>query len=199
MAFLEAETHLKRLLARFYIDPTHSQTKRTHPDPIRTIFNENLKFPKTSKPFSLHLIPLQRGLDPSQKIPDIILLRINIFSSHDDPWRPHSSKFLFLISVISLPCARRGFFGSEKTAIFFLRLILICVFTKKMRAAISCRTIRSTRRELSRGVHFFKKCGSAKTANFLIFSVISFPKSQTGSTPLWIPMLGKLATGLTRP
>ena len=92
MGFLEAETHLKRLLARFYIDPTHSQTKQTHPDPIRTIFNENLKFPKTSKPFFLHLNPLQRGLDPSQKIPDITLLRIHIFSSHDDPWRPHSSK-----------------------------------------------------------------------------------------------------------
>ena len=97
-AFLEAETHLKRLLARFYIDPTHSQTKRTHPDPIRTIFNENLEFPKTSKPFSLHLNPLQRGVDPSQKIPDIILLRIHIFSSHDDPWRPHSSKLSFLLA-----------------------------------------------------------------------------------------------------
>ena len=158
MAFSVAGTCLKSFLARFYIDPTHSQTKQTHPEPIRTIFNENLKFPKTSKPFSLHLNPLQRGVDPSQKIPDIILLRIHIFSSHDDPWRPHSSNISFLISVISLPCARRGFFGSEKTAIFFLGPISICVFTKKMRTAISCRTVWSTRRELSRGVHFFKKC-----------------------------------------
>ena len=41
-------------------------------------------------------------------------------------------------------------------------------FTKKMRTAISCRTHRLLRRELSRGVHFFKNCGSEKTPIFIL-------------------------------
>ena len=48
MAFLGAGPCLKSFLARFYIDPTHFQTKQTHTDPIQSIFYEKPTNPKSN-------------------------------------------------------------------------------------------------------------------------------------------------------